>query len=699
MLLRRTFLSRLCFLAAGVVFPLPVRGAARIRGGLDLPYVRIDPDGTITLRVGQAEMGQGVWTSLPMLLAEELAVDLAGIRVETAPPGPRYRLAGAESQMTGSSDAVEGSWHLLRKAGAEVRERLLRAASTRLGVARSSLTAGSGRIVHAASGRSLGYGVLAAAAARLPRPRSVRPLPASLRRLVGTSPPRLDLPQKVDGTARYGVDVALPGMLHAAVRHLPEGILAGFSIGNLALPEGYRAVRVPGALAVVGPSWWKADRCLSRLDLPSPASPDRPREDPDPLLVLARAARQGPGLRYLTRGRKSEATGGVRIEAEYLAPFQAHATMEPQVAVAEVTSRGARLVAPTQAPEDLREAVAETLGLDPGKVRIEPTWLGGGFGRRFETDVGVQAAVASLAVGRPVRLAWNREEDLRNDFYRPAAAARLSARLGPGGSLLDWSGLLASGSVMDRVDPGSLEGGFDPTSVEGFEPPYACGRLELAWQRVPAPVRLGWWRSVAYSTSAFFVESFVDELATASGADPLAFRLSLLAEAPRLRRVLEAVAGLSGWPGRTEPGVAQGIALCASFGSAAAVVLEVASGAEGIVVPRAWVAIDCGRVVHPDTVIQQMEGSVVFGLTAAAMGSITVASGQVMESGFHDYPLLRLPATPRIEVAIVPSARDPSGVGEPGVPPVAPALANALARLTGTRHRSLPIPPGILALG
>ena len=699
---RRRFLQSGAAAAGGLVlgFHLPAGGrlarAAEGEAAINA-WLRIAPDDIITVTVAHSEMGQGVYTSLPMLVAEELEVDWTKVRAEFAPADQVYRNRLFGIQATGGSTSIRSSFDHLRQAGATAREMLRRAAAEAWGVPVEACRAQAGRVVHEASGRAAGYGALAGAAAKLEPPAEVPLKKPGDWGLIGTAVARLDVPAKVDGSAGFGIDVKLPGMLIATVLASPVfgGRLKSVDETPALVVKGVRAV-VPleSAVAVVAEGYWPALKGLEALAPVWDEGPHAAMSDATIRAELSAALKQDGAVAH-NEGDATAALAGAdrRLEAAYEVPYLAYATMEPMNATARVTDTGVEVWAPTQGQGPIQHAVAGLLGIAPAQVNVHTTFLGGGFGRRFETDFVVQAVLVSKAVGAPVKLVWSREEDMRQDFYRPAAMARLRAGLNATGEPVAWHVRLAAPSIMSRALPDYVKDGIDPSSVEGAaDSPYAFAnqRVEYAMRHFGVPV--GFWRSVGNSQNAFFVESFLDELAHAADRDPLAYRLGLLGDHPRHRKVLETAAQAAGW-GRAAPeGRFRGIALHESFGSIAAEVAEisVAKGRE-IKLHRMTCAIDCGRTINPDTVVAQMESGIVYGLTAALFGRITIAAGRVQEGNFDSYPMLDLAQMPEVEVRIVESGAALGGVGEPGTPPAAPALANALFAATGKRIRSLPL--------
>jgi isoquinoline 1-oxidoreductase beta subunit len=644
------------------------------------PWVRIAADGTITVLIDRSEMGQGVTTSLATLLAEELEVDLDQIRIEFAPAEPAYYNDELGTQMTAGSTSVRAGWLPLRRAGAAARAMLVAAAAATWQADPSDCRAERGSVVHTPSGRRLGYGALAARAAELPVPEDVPLKPPSRYRLIGRSLPRLDARAHVEGRTRFGSDVALPGQLVAVVRRPPSfgGTLASFDDRRARAVPGVRDVFAIGSgVAVVAESTWAALRGRDALEVSWKGGPNAALDSAHIRESLTRALHRA-GRVVHDEGDVERSFKAARhiVEATYQTPYLAHATMEPMNATAQVGPEGCDVWAPTQAQTEAQEAAVRAAGLPPDRVRIHTTYLGGGFGRRLEQDFIVEAVEIARRMPGPVQLFWTREDDLRHDFYRPAHSVLLRAALDDRGRPRAW---------LQRV-------AGPPLALDGIDVPYAIANRREEHITVDPGVPTGPWRSVGASQNAFAIECFIDELAAAAQADPVAFRLGLLAKAPRHQAVLKLAAEKAGWGTPLSGGRHRGVALYHSFASWVAQVAEVSVGTGGeVTVHRVVCAIDCGTVVNPDIVCAQMEGAVAFGLTAALKGEITIADGGVREASFGDYPLLTLPEMPEVEVYIVPSGEPPGGVGEPGVPPIAPAVANAVFGATGRRVRQLPI--------
>jgi isoquinoline 1-oxidoreductase beta subunit len=715
---RRTFLQSAGLVAGGLVLGFPSSARAAAGAGTELgPWIRIAEDGLVTVWVEKAEMGQGIHSALAALVAEELEVAWARVRVESRPiAGPLRRV------VTGASSSVRDSWEPLRLAGAAARSMLVAAAAETWSLPPTACEARAGRVEHVATGRSLDYGRLVGRAATMSVPASVTLKSPGELRLLGKPFPRLDVPEKASGAATFGIDVKVEGMAHAApaMSPYPGGSLAGGDRdAALEAPGVGAVVEIPNGVAVVAEHYWQAKRGLEKL-APVFSGGEPPVDSPVYSARLLEALAT-PGLPVGETGDVDGAFAGAErvVEARYEVPFLAHATMEPMNCTARATRDRCELWAPTQGPSRVRQDVAEALGIAPEDVTVHTTLMGGGFGRRIETDFAVQAAVVSKAVSRPVKLIWSREDDIRHDFYRPACAAHLRAVVDAEGRPTAFVNHVA-GPWADRELPGWLRSAVGSAEKKIGSPLAPDFLPDFVWWRLPAVVRsgvdwivtgsgpslgydvpvqrleyslvenslpVGWWRAVPASQHAFFVESFVDELAHAAGADPYRYRRSLLPA--RERAVLDRAAEMAGW-GRDDR--ALGIAIFSMAETTVCQVAEVSADASGAAtVERVFCAIDCGSVVNPDTVRGQAEGSILFGLAAALRGRITVRNGEVEQSNFHDYPMLRLGDVPEIEVQIIESREAPGGVGEPATPPIAPAVANALFVATGRRVRELPL--------
>ncbi|MCH8685965.1 xanthine dehydrogenase family protein molybdopterin-binding subunit [Pedomonas mirosovicensis] len=690
-------------------------------------WLKVGADGRVVVLVPQAEMGQGVYTALPQILAEELGAAWESISVEPAPVHPIYantlvmqegtevlpgfaqgiaRWAMAELaerlalQITGGSTSVRAFYDTLRLAGATARTMLCMAAGRRWGVDWTECVAQNSMVV--SGNRRASFAELAADAAKEQAPDTPQLHKAQEFKLIGHSVPRIDIPSKVDGTARFGADVRLAGMAYAAVMAGPQGTapLIELSEEPLADAKGFiKLVRQETWVAVVADSWWRANTLLASLEPQFDVSDAGGVATVDIDAAIETALKQGDAHVYAESGDVEDALsdGGV-VERSYSVPYLAHACMEPMTATARVSEDRVEVWAPTQSVTWTMMAVAKALGVSRESVTVYPTLLGGGFGRKIEADAAVQAAIIAREAGRPVQLVWSREEDIRQDKYRPAAKATLRGRVEKGGRIAAWyfrsSSQSVQGSVMGRIMPLAARSEPDFSSIQGaIDLPYKLGDTRIEHVAVEAPVPVGYWRSVGHSINAFFVESFIDELAEAAGMDPLAFRLKALEDSPRHAAVLKRVAAMADFGTKLPQGQGRGIALHESFGSIVAQVAHVAVEPDDTVrVLKVFCVIDCGRVINPDVVRAQMESGILFGLTATLFGEVTFADGLTEQTNFDGYPLLTLADAPEIEVDILnPNAKEPGGVGEPGVPPIAPAVVNAIARATGTRVRNLPV--------
>ncbi len=676
------------------------------------PYVQIDPDGTVRIYVPKSEMGQGVRTTLALLIAEELDADWEQVRVEQAPLDPKYG-----NQGTGGSSSVRTRWQELREAGAMARALLVEAAARRWNVKPSHCRTEKGRVLHPNGRDALSYGELATEAARLEPPASVRLKDPADFRLIGHSQSSVDIPDIVTGQATYGIDVRVPGMLVASVERCPyvAGRLLRYDDTSARQIPGVRAVvEVPAigddvhvrpGVAVVAEHTWAAMKGRQALQVEwEPGDTDRHHSAAYLEQMQALIAEPGQVVRERGAVEEALAQGNRRVEATYALPFLAHAPMEPMNATAHVEGDRCTIWAPVQIPAWAARATARALGIPERNVRVFITLLGGGFGRRLNPDYAVEAALISKAVGAPVQVVWTREDDLQFDFYRPMAVHRIQAALDADGRPLAWYHRLVSTSIR-----ATLQGPDAPeqhrSEIGGADLlPYRVPNWRLEYRPFQSPLPRGWWRSVDHTHTAFAVESFIDELAAAAGRDPLAYRLELFdmdarTDGPygydpvRLRRVLELAAEKAGW-GRTLPeGHALGIACHWSFASYAAEVVEASVDDNGQVrVHRVVAAIDCGRVVNPSGAEAQVIGGVLDGLWTALKAEIVLENGRVAATNFDTYPLLRQNEIPPvITVHFVQSDAAPTGLGEPPVPPVAPALANAVYAATGRRIRQLPI--------
>jgi CO/xanthine dehydrogenase Mo-binding subunit len=677
--------------AAGTGLLLGVRIPERHAGIRTTPFqpnafLRIDPSGEVTIWLARSDMGQGVRTSLPMIIADELDADWSRVRVVQADAHPEKY---GRMMTVGSTSVRGGAWMPLRRAGASAREMLVSAAAARWRVPHAECDTADGRVLHAPSGRSAGYGELAEAAAALPLPDNPRLKQPRQFKLIGTRVKLLDTRDKITGRAVYGTDVRVPGMLYATVVHPP---VFGSRVGSVdpaaarAVPGVRHVVEISQGIAVVGDNTWAALKGAAALRV-TWADTSFTSSSPDIFAEFARlAANPGADARRDGDAGAAIAAASRRVEAVYEAPYLAHATMEPMNCTADVRSDRCEIWVPTQNPQGTQSAAARLANLPVDAVTVHVTYLGCGWGRRSRTDFVQDAVETSMKVGAPVQVQWTREEDMQHDFYRPAAHVRLAAALDERGrpSAL-WARVVAQGISGGR-------GNVDGPAVAGLaDMHYAIPNVHVEYVRPTLPVPVGYWRSVGPSQNTFVLESFVDEMAHAAGRDPLEFRLEMLRDEPRLRHVLEMAAERAGWGKPLPQGRARGIAVVEDKGGRVAEVAEVSLENGRIRVHKVSCAADCGQIIHPGIVEAQMSGSIVAGLTAAFYGEITIEKGRVKQGNFNDYGMLRMREMPEIDVHIVMNGEEPGGVGEPGVPPIAPAVANALFVLTGKRIRRLPL--------
>jgi len=658
-------------------------------------WIRIGTDESITIYVGSSEMGQGVLSSLSQILAEDLMVDWNRVTGVHAPPDAAFINPGTGIQLTGGSMSVRGYYGPLRIAGAAARDMLIAEAASVWGVAPSTCTApGNGTVVNTNGGAVLAYGALAAGAALRTPPTNPVLVPDAQLRLIGTSVARPDLPGKVDGSAVFGIDVSVPNMLYAVIAHCPT--LGGTLVGTPATPAGaLAAVPLGNAVAVVAIDTWQAMQAAQELQANWSVPSTSAQMTTAQIFTQAQALVRGDATVVAeTVGDAATALAGAthRIDLTYDVPYLAHATLEPLNCTASVTATSCEIWAPTQAPGFVKSTAAALTGLSPDQIIVHTTMLGGGLGRKFELDYVAQAIQVSMAMGAPVKLTWPREQDFTNDQYRPMALVRVRAGLDAGGNVVAWWYRNVSSSILFQrgyIGPDDV----DSQAVDGStELAYAFGTRQVEYTRHPAGVPVGFWRSVGHSINAFMVESAIDELAIVAGIDPLAFRQRLLADDPRSLAVLNAAATLAGWGTAPPAGHARGIAFHAGFGSIVAQVAEITGTTPSTIkVVRVACVIDCGRVINPDTVEAQMQGAIVHGMTAALWGKMTFQSGVASPRNFNQYKMMRMRDMPQIAVQVIQGSSVLGGVGEPGVPPIAPAIANAYAALTGTRLRTLPL--------
>jgi isoquinoline 1-oxidoreductase beta subunit len=699
-------LSRREFVAAGVAagaglvigFYLPHGNSS---GSTFAPnaYLKITPDGKITIVVARSEMGQGVRTSLPMILAEELDADWKQITIEQAGASTLYG-----DQTTGGSASVRTTWDPMRKAGAAAREMLISAAALEWGVARSACKAENSAVVHSPSNRRLTYGQLAGKASAQPIPTDVPLKQAKDYQIVGKSVPRLDTPSKVDGTATFGIDFRVPGMKYAVLARCPVigGRVASFDDkeSKKISGVGYVGKISDSAVAVVADSVWGAMEGRRVLNVKWDEGPNKDLNSSAIFESLKKSASNKAVTLYAT-GDTSKVSGR-RIEAEYQLPLMAHAAMEPGNCTAHFRGSNCELWAPTQVPQDVRDSVAQAIGLDPDRVKVNVTLMGGGFGRRLEHDYGVEAALVSKAANVPIKVLWTREDDMRNSTYRPASYHKLSAVLDGQGWPVAFTHRIVAPSISGQKGL-PTPNGVDPDLPDEAALIYSFPAAMVEYVMTETPVPLGWMRSVYALQAGFASESFIDELALAAKKDPFEYRLHLLLKdedikyfdtvwhTARMRGVLQLVAEKAGWGKALPAGHYQGIACFGCFSTYMAEVVEITMENDQPRVHRVVAAMDCGQVVNPNILEQQIKGGVTYALTNALRAQITIDKGRVVQGNFDDYAPMRMSEAPVIEAYSVSSTEAPTGAGEPPVPPLAPALCNAIFAATRKRIRALPI--------
>ena len=658
-------------------------------------WIRIAPDGVVTFTCGRSEMGQDVYTSLSMILAEELAVDPRKVTVLHAPADPAYVNNALGAQITGGSTSVREGWDPLRKAGATAREMLISAAATKWGVSAGECRAANGMVTHGA--QSASYGSLTTAAAQLTPPATVALKDPATFTVIGKPLPRLDGAAKARGRATYGLDVKLPGMLYAAIVPCPVlgGTVASFDGTAVGRRPGVRAVvNIGDAVAVVAEHYWIARGAADALPITwnegAAATLDTAK-----IFATLDAARDRDGFVVKTAGNPAAALAtGAKI-AEYRCQMLAHATLEPQNCTAKVTATGVEVWGSVQFPQGAQGTAAAVAGVKPEQVQVHSQFIGGGFGRRLENDfVGQAVAIAKAVPGTPVQMIWTRPQDTQQDFYRPPSLHVMRGAV-VNGRLDALSAKLVSPSITARAFPPFVTKGSDPFQQEGLANlTYDVPNLDLRTVIEEVGVRVGFWRSVSHALNAFAVESFIDEMALEAGQSPVAFRLGMLDKQPRQRAALERAVRVSGYTTTPGAGRAFGVASMECYETHAALVCEVSGTAERIKLERITIAADCGIAVHPDQVVAQLQGGVVTGLIQALRAKITLKNGRVEQSNFHDFQLPRSADVPKVQVELIESGAKPGGIGEVGVPLVAPALANAVFALTGKRIRSTPIEDG-----
>lgn len=661
-------------------------------------WVKIASDNTITLICHRAEMGQGTYTTMPMLIAEELEVDLKQVKIEMAPADPVYINALLGGQLTGGSTSVRDAWVGLRRAGAQARMMLVSAAAQEWKVPESECRAERGMVL-GPNGKKLWYGQLAEKAAALPLPKEPALKDAKNFRIVGKPVKRLDTVAKVTGKAEFGIDVQLPGLLIASLAQCP--VLGGKPVSAddsaaKTMPGVRAIVKIDDGVAVVADTYWQAKSARDKLKITWDNGPGA-KLSSGGISQGLKDALSKPSASVKKSGdvAATMATAMRKLEASYELPFLAHATMEPMNFTADVTKDRCNLYGPTQFPQ-LAEGVAmQITGLPKEKVKVHTTFLGGGFGRRIDVDFIAQAVQISKAVGKPVKLIWSREDDMTHDFYRPVSLNTMSAALDANGMPTAMSFRLTSQSVTARLFPPVVQNGIDPFMTEAAVTPYAIPNMSVETAIHDSGVRVGYWRSVSHALNAFANESFIDEMAAASNQDPVAFRMKLLTAptAARWRNVLDVATKQAGWKtgGKLGNGRFQGVALMEGYDTYVAQVSEISIDKGEIRVHKVTCAIDCGMMVNPDIVKAQVESSVVYGLSSTLLSKITFKDGMVEQSNFHDYPVMRMSQMPVVSVHLVASSEKPGGIGEPVTATCGPSVANAVFAATGKRIRTLPL--------
>ena len=696
---RRDFLKTSAVLGGGLTLGFALPGAlsqADAAGTLYTPnaWVHIADNNVITLISARSEMGQGVYTSLPMLIAEELGVDIKKIKVAIAPPNAAYTNTMLGAQITGGSTSVREGWEKLRLAGAQVRTMLVSAAASKWNVDAATLRVDDGKVV-GPNGKSATFGSLAEAASKLPLPKDVVLKDPKDFKIVGKATKRLDTPQKINGTAVYGIDVKLPGMVYASLEQCPVigGKVVSFDATKAKAMTGViDVVQIDDGVAVVANSYWRAKKAREVLNVKWDEGAGAKLNNAAMMAGIRGAEKTAKIISIKKTGDSAVAMKGAAktLRAQYESQLLAHATLEPQNFTADFRDGKCLVIGPTQFQQGAQGAVAKALGLNPEDVTVQTTFIGGGFGRRLDVDFIVQTAQISKAVGKPVKLLWSREDDTTHDFYRPMALHRMEAGLDASGKPVALNFQLTSQSVTQRafgLPKDTLDPFMAEAAVVGYDIPNMTQDLVIH----DSGLRVGYWRSVSHALNAFANECFIDEMAVAAGKDPYAFRMAMLSTQPRYANVLKLAAEKAGWGSPLPAGHFHGIALMEGYDTFMAQVAEISYTDNQLKVHRVVVVADTGQMVNPDTVEAQMQSSVAFGLSAALGGQITLDKGRVQQSNFHDYPVVRMADMPKIDVILVQSTEKPGGVGEPATALIGPAVANALFAATGKRVRKMPL--------
>jgi isoquinoline 1-oxidoreductase beta subunit len=702
---RRDFLGKTATVGGGLILALTLprlgaksssaaaAGAAGRAGSQLNAWLKIARDNSITIIVDRSEMGQGVYTALPMLLAEELNINFDAIRIEAAPVGDAYINPGNGGQVTGTSNSVQDAWDKLRMAGATARTMLVSAAARRWRVDPAQCHAENGRVSNP-EGKVLTYGELADSAAQLPIPKDVKLKPKTNFQIIGKPRARIDTPGKVDGSAEFGLDVKLPGMLYAALAQSPVlgGKVKALDSGAAEKMPGVRKVLLTtSGVVVVADHFWQALKARQALNITWDPGANVQLDNAAIHTLLKRTAAAGPGLTARADGDAAAALKSAqqRLSAAYYLPLLAHACMEPMNCTADVKADGCDLYVGTQVQQVAQATAATAAGLPPAQVRVHTTLIGGGFGRRLDVDFIPAAVEASKAAGVPVKVIWTREDDMTHDTYRPPAYEEVSGGLDAAGKLIAWKLHITSPSITERMFP-PVKGVDDSVIEAAVNNLYDVPNLAVSYSRQEIGIDVGYMRSVSHAPNCFVIESFMDELAAAAGKNPYDFRVQQLAKKPRQRRVLQLAAERAGW-GKAPAGRYQGMALMEGYTTHLAQVAEISIVGGELKVHKIVCVVDCGQMVNPRIVESQIESGIVFGLSAALWGDVTIAGGKVSQTNFNNYRLLRNSEMPELDVHLVDSDEAPGGIGEAAVPLVAPALCNAIFAATGKRLRALPI--------
>ncbi|WP_166297627.1 xanthine dehydrogenase family protein molybdopterin-binding subunit [Bradyrhizobium sp. 2S1] len=707
---RRNFLRASAIAGGGLLLSvsLPFAGreseAAAADGFAPNAFIRIGGDGKVVLTMPYVEMGQGTYTSIPMLIAEELEIGLKQVQLEHAPPSDKlYANPLLGVQATGNSNAMRGGWQPMRKAGATAKAMLVAAAAKRWNVEPASCRAENGEVHHAASGRKLGYGELATDAAQMPVPENVTLKSPAEFKLIGTPAKRLDTPSKINGSAVYGIDARPPGVKIATLAQSPVfgGRVKRVDDAAAKAVNGVRQiVKLDDAVAVVADHMGAAKKGLAALVIEWDEGPHAKLATSDIARELE-AATTKPGTVAQNIGDADKAMAGAvtKVEATYQLPFLAHATMEPMNCTVHVRPDACEIWVGSQALSRAQAVAAKVLDLPPENVVVHNHLLGGGFGRRLEVDGVIRAVQIAKQVDAPVKLVWTREEDIQHDMYRPYWCDRIAVGLDASGKPIAWNNRFAGSSVLARWAPPAFRNGLDPDTTEGaIDLVYDIPNFHVEYVRVEPPgIPTAFWRSVGPSHNVFVTESVIDEMAAAAKQDPVDYRKALLGKSPRAKAALELAAAKAGWDGKLPAGRGRGVSLQFVFGSYLAQVAEVEVAKDGSVrVHRVVCAMDCGTVVNPDTVQAQLQSGINFGVTAALYGEITLKDGRIEQTNFDSYQMLRIDQAPAIEVHIVPSSEPPGGMGETGTSGIVPAIGNAIFAATGKRLRKMPVDPALL---